>query len=108
MARWCFLLAVFVLSAFGQSSQNAVDPTRIAKETVQAILGASLGQGKPTGAAYENLVVVGPEAASACSVPLVEARIPKDVTLTIAQVHAPSDFRDNIPVAHGFPACPAR
>jgi hypothetical protein len=108
MTRWCFLLAVFVLSAFGQSSENAVDPTRITKETVQAILGASLGQGKPTAAAYENLVVLGTEVASACSVPLVEVQIPKDVTFTMVQV-APSDgFRDNMPVAHGFPVCPVR
>jgi hypothetical protein len=106
MARWCFLLAFFVLSAFGQSSENAVDPTRISKEVVQAILGASLGQGKPTVAAYENLVVLGPEAASACSVPLIEAQIPKDVTFTIAQVPPPDRFRDNMPVAHWFPACP--
>src|SRR5580700_506853 len=108
MTRWCFLLAVFVLSAFGQSSQNAVDPTRITKETVQAILGASLGQGKPTAATYENLVVLGPEVASACSVPLVEAQIPKDVTFTMVQVPPPDGFRDNMPVAHGFSVCPGR
>jgi hypothetical protein len=105
MTRWCFLLGFFVLSAFGQSSQNAVDPTRITKEIVQAILGASLGQSKPA-APFEHLVVLGPET-SACSVPLLEAQIPKDVTFTITQVPPPSDFRDNMPVAHGLAACPA-
>ena len=107
MIRWCFLLAFFVVSAFGQSSENAVDPTRISKQVVQAILGASLGQGKPTAAAYENLLVFGSEAASGCSVPLVEAQIPKDTNFTIAQAPPPSDFRDNMPVAHGLPACSA-
>lgn len=105
MTRWCFLLTFFALSAFGQSSQNAVDPTRITKEAVQAILGASLGQSKPA-AAYDHLVIRGPEAASSCSVPLLEAQIPKDTTFTIVQVPPPINFRDNMPAAHGAQACP--
>jgi hypothetical protein len=100
----CWLL-VAGERAFGQSSQNAVDPTRITKEAVQAILGASLCQSNPA-AAYEHLVILGPEPASACSIPLIEAQIPKDVTFTITQVPPASDFRDNMPVAHGLPACP--
>jgi hypothetical protein len=51
-------------------------------------------------------VILGPEPASACSIPLIEAQIPKDVTFTITQVPPASDFRDNMPVAHGLPACP--
>jgi len=108
MGRWCFLLASFAVSAFGQSSGNAVDPTRISKEAVQAILGASLGQNRPV-AAFEHLVVLhdGIEEISACSVPLIEAKIPEGITFVITQVAPPDGFRDNIPVAHGFPACPS-
>ncbi len=108
MARWCFLLAFFALSAFGQSPGNAVDPTRISKEAVQAILGASLGQNRPA-AAYEHLVVLHDvqEWTSSCSVPLAAMEIPKDVNFVITQVAPPGDFKDNMPVAHGLPACPA-
>jgi hypothetical protein len=101
-----FLPALFVLSAFGQSYQNAVDPSRITKEAVQAILGASLGQSKPV----MNLMTFkadGPKDASSCSVPLIEVQISKDTNFVIAQVPPPSDFRDNMPVAKGLPACPA-
>ena len=100
-----FLPALFVLSAFGQSAQNAVDPSHITKEVVQAILGNSLGQGKPV----MNLMTFtanGPKEDSACSVPLVEVQILKDTNFVIAQVPPPSDFRDNMPVAKGLPACP--
>jgi len=100
-----FLPALFVVSAFAQTSQNAVDPSHITKEAVQAILGASLGQSKPV----MNLMTFtanGPNDASSCSVPLVEVQIPKDTNFVIAQVHPPSGFSDNMPVAKGLPACP--
>jgi hypothetical protein len=110
MARWCFLLAFFVLSAFGQSSQNAVDPTRITKEAARAILGNNLGQSRPAlivpGASYIAPLSADAFKETSCSVPLVEMKIPKDVNFAIGQVPAPSDFRDNMPVAHGLPPCP--
>ncbi len=100
-----FLPGFFVLSAFAQTSQNAVDPSHITKEAVQAILGASLDQSKPV----MNLMTFtanGPKDASSCSVPLVEVQIPKDTNFVIAQVHPPSGFSDTMPVAKGLPACP--
>jgi hypothetical protein len=96
---------LFVVSAFGQSPQNAVDPSRITKEAVQAILGNNLGQTRPV-LNLQQFTVNGPKEASACSVPLVEVQIPKDTNFVIAQVPPPSDFRDNMPVAKGLPACP--
>jgi hypothetical protein len=106
MSHLRFLLpCFFVLTAFGETPQNAVDPTRISKEAVQAILGASLGQSKP-GAAYEHLIVGNVPMETACSVPLVEMKIPTGVDFAIAQVPPPSDFHDNMPVAKGLPACP--
>jgi hypothetical protein len=104
MIRWCFLFAFFVVSAFGQSAQNAVDPARITKEAVQAILGASLGQGVPV----LNLMhfSVNGLRETSCSVPLIEVQIPKDTNFVITQVAPPGDFRDNMPVAHGLAACP--
>jgi hypothetical protein len=105
MTRWCFLFAFFVVSAFGQSSQNAVDPTRITKEAVQAVLGASLGQSMPV----SNLMPFSEwQRENSCSVPLIEVRIPKDTNFVITQVPPPGDFRDNMLVAHGLPACPTR
>jgi hypothetical protein len=100
-----FLPGFFALSAFSQSPQNAVDTTRVTKEAVQAILGASLGQGtlpvvrlgRFTGAVDE----------SACSVPLIEMKVPKDVNFTMAQVPPPQAFSDDMAVAHGLPPCPA-
>ena len=106
MSHLRFLLpCLFVLTAFGETPQNAVDPSHITKEAVQAILGASLGQSKP-GAAYEHLIVANVPMETACSVPLVEMKIPKGVDFAIAQVPPPSEFHDNMPVAKGLPACP--
>jgi hypothetical protein len=104
MTRWCFLVAFFVVSAFGQSPQNAVDPTRITREAVQAILGASLGQGMPVSNVMRFSVDGLRE--SSCSVPLIEVQIPKDTEFVIAQVRPPGNFSDKMPVAHGLPACP--
>ena len=100
-----FLPGLFVLSAFGQSAQNAVDPTRISKEVVQAILGNNLGQTKPV-IPLQQFTAKGTMAFSECSVPLVEMKVPKETKFAIAQVPPPADFRDNMPVAKGFPVCP--
>jgi hypothetical protein len=80
------------------------DPTRITKEAVQAILGASLGQRMPV----SNLMrfSVDGQRETSCSVPLIEVQIPKDTNFVITQVPPPSNFTDNKPVAHGLPACP--
>ncbi len=100
-----FLPAVFVLSAFGQSPQNAVDPTRITKEAVQAILGNNLGQGKLPVVHLERFT--GAVKESACSVPLIEMKVPKDVNFTMMQVPPSEGFRDNMRAARGLPACSA-
>jgi hypothetical protein len=98
-----FLPALFVVSACGQSPQNAVDPMRIAQKAARAILSASFGQAGP---------VVHTERFSAatietsCSVPLIEMKVSKDINFTMAQVPPPEGFSDNMPVAHGLPACP--
>jgi hypothetical protein len=100
-----FLPGFFVLSAFGQTAQNAVDPTRISKQIVKLILNASLVPTKPV-MNLQQFTANGPQATSSCSVPLVEVKIPKDVEFVITQVPPPGDFRDNMPVAKGLPACP--
>jgi hypothetical protein len=100
-----FLPSFFVLSAFGQTSQNAVDPSHISKEAIQAIVRAAMSQTKPT----VNVMVLpdnGPMTASSCSVPLVEMKIPKDIDFVIAQAAPPSGFSGNMPVAKGLLACP--
>jgi hypothetical protein len=105
MTRWCFLVAFSVITAFGQSSQNAVDPTRITKEAVQAILGNNLGQTKAV-PRVNSLAPLVANVPAQCSVPLVEMEIPKGNSFVITQVPPPGDFRDNMPMAHGLPACP--
>ena len=106
-----FLPGFFVLSAFGQSPQNAVDPTRIIKEAVQAILGNNLGQTRPTPTVprmnYLATLMATVPRETQCSVPLIEMKVPKDVNFTMAQVPPPERFSDNMPVARGLPACPA-
>jgi hypothetical protein len=110
-----FLPALFVLSAFGQTPQNAVDPYRITKKAVQAILGANLGatnlgatspgEIRP-GMNYLAPLPVNVPRETSCSVPLIEMKIPKDVDFVMAQVAPPDGTRDNMPVVHGLPACP--
>ena len=104
-----FLPGLFALSAFGQSPQNAVDPSRITKEAVQTILGNNLGQTKPrpTGQGMNYLAPLSvniPREAS-CSVALIEMEIPKGVNFLIEQVHPSNGTSDNMPVAKGLPAC---
>ncbi|HEV8037936.1 MAG TPA: hypothetical protein VGP62_03665 [Bryobacteraceae bacterium] len=105
-----FLPGLFVLSAFGQSSQNAIDPTRLSKEAVQAILANNLGQTKPgmtaPGVFYLAPLSVNLPKETSCSVPLVEMKVPKDTKFEIAQAAPPAGFRDNMPVAKGLPVCP--
>jgi hypothetical protein len=100
-----FLPAVFVLSAFGQSPQNAVDPTRLTNKVVKTILDVSLGQGTLPVTYLER--ATGRVKETACSVPLIEMKVPKDVNFTMAHVPPPQGFNDNMPVAQGLPACSA-
>lgn len=100
-----FLPGFFVLSAFGQSPQNAVDPTRFTKEAVQAILGVSLGQGKPPVVYLERFT--GAVTETSCSAPLIEMKVPEGVNFTMARVPPPEGFSDNMPAARGLPACAA-
>jgi len=97
-----FLPALFVLSAVGQS-QNAADPSHITKDVVQAILGASLGQGRPV-MHLERFTADSKE--TSCSVPLIEMEIPKGV-FVIAQVPPPNGTSDKMLVVKGLPACPS-
>lgn len=110
MSKVRFLLPGFlVLGAFGQSPQNAVDPTRITKEAVQAILGNNLGQTRPT-PTVPRMNYLAPLMASVpketqCSVPLIEMEIPKGVNFVISQVPPSEGFSDNMAVARGLAAC---
>jgi len=99
-----FLPGFLVLSAFGQSPQNAADPRRITKEAVQSILRASLGQGTLPVTYFDRFT--GGVKETACSVPLIEMKVPKDVNFTMLQMPPPEGFSDKMPVAQGLPACP--
>jgi hypothetical protein len=111
MSKVRFLLPGFlVLGAFGQSSQNAADPSHITKEVVQAILGNNLGQTRPTPTVprmnYLAPLMANVPKETRCSVPLIEMNVPNGVNFTMAQVPPPQGFSDNMPVAQGLPACP--
>ena len=98
-----FVPGFLALGAFGQSPQNAVDPTRITKEAVQAIVSASLGQGTLPVTYFDRFT--GGVKETSCSVPLIEMKVPKDVNFTMKQVPPPQGFGDNMPVARGLSVC---
>ena len=103
-----FLPISLTVILFGQTEQNAVpNPGAAIDRAVRAIGKSSLGLARPMLSLGLNQLAPQLRAASKCSVPLREMKIPEDKTFTIIERQPPRDFTDRVAIPPEMPACPS-
>ena len=108
MFRLRFLLpVVFAVALCGQTNQNAADPQHLIDQAVRALQN-SKWQAPVSNAFFAPGAVNVLDTDGQCSVPLLQAEIPKDVNFTIVRTPPPQEFHDAMPVAKVLPTCPLK